>query len=345
MRTTLYIIRGVFILVCAGAGLAAARIIQAALPLGYRGFFAVFADVDYMLILSVGIGLVAVLLDVWLGRRSPALLIAVFAGIIVGGMLAFFAASAASVLFPDFTNADYAKAATLLAWVILTYLSVSVILQTKDNFRFVIPYVEFHRQTRGERPIFLDTSAVIDGRIADLVKTGFIQDQLVIPSFVLSELQAVADSSVRSRRVRGRRGLDILSELRNTPGVTVKILESEGGDEPVDQRLVRLALSADGRILTTDYNLKKVAEVHGVEVINLNDMANSLRPVVLPGESLRVTIIKVGEEPEQGVGFLEDGTMVVVENGRSRIGKAVNVTVTSVLQTSAGRMIFGKPEG
>jgi uncharacterized protein YacL len=329
----------VFVLVCAGAGLGAARVIAAA----NEGSF--FADPFHMVILSVFLGLVAIVLDSALARRSPATLGAVFVGIIVGGVLALFAANAVSVLFPASADESYAIAAKLLAWEILTYLSVSIILQTKDNLLFVIPYVEFHRQTRGERPIFLDTSAIIDGRIADLAETGILQDPLVVPSFVLSELQAVADSSIRARRVRGRRGLDILAKLRNTKGITVKIVDSDGGDEPVDQRLIKLAAAAGGRMLTTDYNLNKLAEVHGIEVINLNDMANSLKPVVIPGESLKVTVIKPGEAADQGVGFLDDGTMVVVENGRSRINKSINVTVTSVLQTSAGRMIFGKPEG
>lgn len=339
MRTLLYIIRGVFVLVCAGAGLGAARVIAAA---NEKSFF---ADPFNMVVLSIFLGLVAIVLDSALARRSPATLGAVFVGVIVGGILALFAANAVSVLFPASADESYAVAAKLLAWVILTYLSVSIILQTKDNLLFVIPYIEFQRQTRGEKPIFLDTSAIIDGRIADLAKTGILQDPIVVPSFVLAELQAVADSSVRARRVRGRRGLDILSTLRNTSGVTVKIVESDLGEDPVDQRLVKLAAAASGRILTTDFNLNKLAEVRGIEVINLNDMANSLKPVVIPGESLRVTVIKPGEQAEQGVGFLDDGTMVVVENGRGWMNRSVNVTVTSVLQTSAGRMIFGKPEG
>lgn len=339
MRTLLYIIRGVFVLVCAGAGLGAARVIATA---NEKSFF---ADPFHMVVLSLVLGLVAIVLDSALARRSPATLGAVFVGVIVGGVLALFAANAVSVLFPASSDESYAVAAKLLAWVILTYLSVSIILQTKDNLLFVIPYVEFHRQTRGEKPIFLDTSAIIDGRIADLAETGILEDPLVVPSFVLSELQGIADSSIRARRVRGRRGLDILSKLRGTKGVTVKIVEADGGDEPVDQRLVKLAAAAEGRILTTDYNLNKLAEVHGIDVINLNDMANSLKPVVIPGESLKITVMKPGEGADQGVGFLDDGTMVVVENGRNRIGKAITVTVTSVLQTSAGRMIFGRPEG
>jgi len=339
VRTLLYIIRGLFILVCAGVGLVGSRIITT------WNDESIFADPFKMVIFAVVLGLVAIVLDVLLGRRSPAILGAVFAGIIVGGILAFFAAAAVSVLFPDPAEAYYATTAKLLSWVILTYLSVSIILQTKDNFRFVVPYIEFHRQMRGQKPIFLDTSAIIDGRIADLAATGVLEDPLVVPSFVLSELQAVADSSVSQRRMRGRRGLEVLSRLRSAGNVDVKILESNEGDEPVDQRLVRLAKAHEGRILTTDYNLSKLAEVQGIEVINLNDIANSLRPVVIAGETIKVSIGKQGEAAEQGVGFLDDGTMVVVEGGRTKIGKTISVIVTNVRQTNAGRMIFGKPEG
>jgi len=339
VRTLLYVIRGVFILVCAGAGLAAARIIANTRPESF------FADPFKMVIFSVLLGAVAIVLDVLAGRRSPATLGAIFVGVIVGGILAFFSASAVSLLFPDFNNEYYALAAKIIAWVILTYLSITVILQTKDNFRFLIPYVEFHRQARGQRPILLDTSAVIDGRIAELIDTGIIQDPLVVPSFVLSELQGIADSAVRTRRIRGRRGLDVLARLRGNDRVEVKVLETDESEEPVDQRLVKLARHLDGRILTTDFNLNKLAQVQGVEVINLNDMANSLKPVVIPGETMRVSVIREGEEADQGVGYLDDGTMVVVEGGKSRIGKAVTISVTSVLQTSAGRMIFGKAEG
>lgn len=337
MRTLLYIIRGVFILVIAGAGLAAANIIKT------EDTF--FSDPFKMVIACVLLGLFAIVLDVAIGRRSPATLGAIFIGLLVGGLLAVFMSNAVSLLFRDFSDPNYYRAVEIILWVVLTYLSVTIILQTKDNFRFVIPYVEFRRQTRGERALVLDTSAVIDGRIADLIETGIIQDPLVVPSFVLSELQAIADSSVRTRRIRGRRGLDVLSRLRQNERVEVKVYESDESDEPVDQRLVKLATTLEGRILTADYNLNKMAQVQGIEVINLNEMANSLRPVVLPGETMSVSIIKPGEGPDQGVGYLDDGTMVVVEGGRQRIGRNVSIAVTSVLQTAAGRMIFGRPEG
>jgi len=339
VRTLLYCIRGVFLLVCAGAGLAASGVIRQASPESF------FADPFKMVLFCVGLGLLAITLDIVGGGRSPATWGAIFAGLIVGSLLAWFATYAVSLLFRDFYDQEQLLAVRIIAWVIVTYLCVTVILQTKDNFRFVLPYVEFYRQPRGERPILLDTSAIIDGRIADLVETGVLEAPLVVPNFVLAELQAVADSSVKTRRTRGRRGLDILDRLKNSDSVEVKMLEASESDEPVDQRLVKLAQSLDGRLLTTDINLNKTARLQGVDVININYLANALKPVLVPGEKLKVSVLKEGEEPGQGVGYLDDGTMVVVEDGRRHIGETVGVAVTSVLQTSAGRMIFAKPEG
>ncbi len=340
MRILLYIIRGIFIMVCAGAGLAVARVMTAELPESF------LSDPFNSVLLTVGLGIGAIVLDILAGSRSPATLAAIFVGVIVGGIFAFFASTALVFVLPEeFHHPSYVLALRIIAWVILTYLSIAVILQTKDNFRFVIPYVEFYRQARGERPILLDTSAIIDGRVADLFETHIMEDTIVVPSFVLVELQAIADSGTRTKRVRGRRGLDILARLKQMEGIDVRVLEADDSDESVDQRLIKLARSLEGRIVTTDFNLNKAARLQGVDVININDMANALKPVVVPGEALSVSIIKEGEEANQGVGYLDDGTMVVVEGGREHIGKKKDITVTSVLQTSAGRMIFGRPEG
>jgi uncharacterized protein YacL len=186
---------------------------------------------------------------------------------------------------------------------------------------------------------------VIDGRIADVLETRIIDGKIIMPKFVISELQGIADSSDRLRRGRGRRGLDILNRLRNNSDVELMIYERdlpEFTGQPVDLKLVALAKHMQGKLVTNDYNLNKVARLQGVTVINLNDIANALKPVFLPGERIDVRIVKAGEEAGQGVGYLEDGTMVVVESGRDRINQTVGVAVTSVLQTSAGRMVFGK---
>ena len=236
----------------------------------------------------------------------------------------------------------------LVTGLILVYVCTSVLLQTKDDFRFLIPYVEFVREVKGFKPLILDTSVVIDGRIADLVATGVFDNQLILPRFALTELQAVADSGDKLKRTRGRRGLDILNRLRSDESVDLHIFdrdlpELEG--QTVDLKLVLLAKHLEGKVVTGDFNLNKVAKLHNVPVINLNEISNALRPVYLPDERFLIRVIKPGEGPEQGIGYLDDGTMVVVEGGRNRIGQELNVRVTSTLQTNAGKMIFAKYYG
>jgi uncharacterized protein YacL len=212
----------------------------------------------------------------------------------------------------------------------------------------------FQRRTQPEaesEPVYreeykiLDTSVIIDGRIADICKTGFIEGTLVIPEFVLEELQHIADSSDLLKRNRGRRGLDILNKIQKE--LVVKVLIYEGDYEEiteVDSKLVKLAKALQGKVITNDFNLNKVCELQGVSVLNINDLANAVKPVVLPGEEIVVQVIKDGKEHGQGVAYLDDGTMIVVEGGRDYIGTHIEVLVTSVLQTSAGRMIFAKPK-
>ena len=189
----------------------------------------------------------------------------------------------------------------------------------------------------------VDTSVIIDGRIADVCETGFIDGVFVIPQFILQELQHIADSPDSLKRARGRRGLDILNRMQKMPQINVRIIEDDFPKiREVDAKLVALAKRMGAKVLTNDFNLNKVAELQGVFVLNVNELANAIKPVVLPGEPLKVFIIKEGKEQNQGVAYLEDGTMVVVDDGKKMIGKNINVTVTSVLQTTAGRMIFTK---
>jgi uncharacterized protein YacL len=237
----------------------------------------------------------------------------------------------------------------LTKWIMgicICYFVISFIMRTKDDTRFIIPYVEFSRQSKGIRPLVLDTSVIVDGRIVDICQSKLFDAPLVVPRFVLNELQLIADSADKLKRVRGRRGLDVLHKLQDNTSIEVKIDDTPppGVDEhaPVDQKLVAFTKDCDGKLITNDYNLSKVAHVRQVDVININDLANSLKTVVLPGETMIVRILKPGEEPTQGIGYLDDGTMIVVEEGRGRIGEKVQITVTSALQTSAGRMIFGK---
>lgn len=202
----------------------------------------------------------------------------------------------------------------------------------------------FSGERQGKRDIkLLDTSAIIDGRIADMADTGFVDGTLVVPEFVLHELQMVADSADASKRQRGRRGLDVLQRMQDNSLLTIQIVEDDVPQiREVDLKLIELAKKYDAKIVTNDFNLNKVAQLHRVQVLNINDLANSLKPVVLPGEKMHVVILKEGKEYDQGVGYLDDGTMVVVDHARRMIGRSVEINVTSVLQTASGKMIFGR---
>jgi uncharacterized protein YacL len=202
----------------------------------------------------------------------------------------------------------------------------------------------FARSGKSESHLkILDTSVLIDGRIADIAESGFLDGILVIPQFVLHELQLVADSAESAKRNRGRRGLDVVQRLQKIPNLEVQVSGTDySGIREVDLKLIEMAKAEGGKIMTNDFNLNKLAQVQGVEVLNINELANALKPIVLPGETMRVFILKEGKEYNQGVAYLDDGTMVVVDNARRMISKTVDVTVTSVLQTTAGKMIFGK---
>lgn len=191
----------------------------------------------------------------------------------------------------------------------------------------------------------LDTNVIIDGRIADICRTGFLEGTLLIPVFVLEELQHIADSPYSLRRVRGRRGLDVLKDMMDDENLNLEVMNVDFNDvQEVDSKLVRLAQKIGGKIITNDFNLNKVAQLRGVEVLNINDLSNAVKPIVIPGEVMRVQVVKDGKEPGQGVAYLDDGTMIVIENGHKFLSRTISVEVTSALQTSAGRMIFAKPQ-
>jgi uncharacterized protein YacL len=308
--------------------------------------------VNWWAVPLAAIGAVAlILLDVFLPRKRIELISSIYFGTAIGIFLTYVIGLALAPIWGSDTQTPLGQARNVilpLIGVASCYLCISLLWQTRDDFRFVIPYVEFAREVRGGKPYILDTSVVIDGRIADIVDTGIIDNQLIMPRFVLQELQSIADSTDKMRRSRGRRGLDVLNRLRANPKVELTIYDRETAEmdgQPVDAKLMLLARSLQGKIVTGDFNLNKVARLQNIPVINLNDIANSLKPVYLPGETLTVRIVKPGEESSQGIGYLEDGTMIVIEEGRPHIGKTVTSTVTSTLQTSAGRMIFGRFEG
>jgi uncharacterized protein YacL len=310
--------------------------------------------------LALGASLILAVIIICIDILAPRKKLLIFSGTVLGLIVGLFIAYALSFVVSLLLDQTRPEAGGLLdnktvdalrtsidliVGVICCYLAISFILQTKDDFRFVIPYVEFRRQAKGPKPFILDTSVLIDGRIDDIASTGIFESTLVVPRFVMDELQLVADSEDKLKRSRGRRGLDVLERLRGNEHVELNLYESSTRQDdrtPVDQQLMDLAKQMEGRLLTNDFNLHKVANLRGITVINLNDLATSLRSAALPGEVLRLHLIKPGEEQGQAIGYLEDGTMVVVEQGRPLINSEADVLVTNSRQTAAGRMIFAR---
>jgi len=301
---------------------------------------------------GAGMAIFVFLLDILTPKKKLGALAGVFFALIVGIIISGALALPIDMIAGSYRIPLVDEAITAIKWMLgicICYLTISIVMRTKDDVRFVIPYVEFAKQVKGARPLILDTSAIIDGRIADLCQSKLFDAPVVVPRFVLNELQLIADSADKLKRNRGRRGLDILNNMQASSVIDVKIDDTMFTEvdevKGVDQKLVMFARACNGRLATTDYNLSKVAQVREVDVVNINDLANSLKVVALPGETMEVKIIKPGEEVEQGIGYLDDGTMVVVEGARNKIGRQLLISITSSLQTSAGKMIFGKFEG
>jgi uncharacterized protein YacL len=292
-----------------------------------------------------GVGAVASGLIIFFELRVRALSLRRLIGAVIGSLLGITGAFLFSLVLrnslPDGRNRSLFQISVLL---LMTYVGLVVGANKGDLLNLAALGGLFVGERAGKRNTkVLDTSAVIDGRIADIAETGFLEGVLIVPEFVLRELQMVADSSDSSKRQRGRRGLDVLQRMRGNAQITVQIVEEDYPHiREVDLKLIELAKQMEAKIVTNDFNLNKVAQVRGVAVLNINDLANSLRPVVLPGEKMRVVIMKEGKEYDQGVGYLDDGTMVVVDHARRLIGRSVEICVTSVLQTASGKMIFGR---
>ncbi len=301
------------------------------------------------LTLALVLAFVAILLDEY-GPRKIGTLSALFFGLLAGLIATYALSFVVDLLAQTYdlntkVNAEAQQmlfAVKVILGMCFCYLGVATVLRTQDDFRLVIPYVEFAKQVRGPKPMILDSSVLIDGRIVELSQTGFVVVPLVIPRFVLAELQSLADSSNRSVRTRGRRGLDVVSRLQRLRSVDVLINDTHVESTLVDQQLVELAKALQATILTTDSALNSVAEIHGVSVLDLTTLAASVRPAVVPGARFDVSLVKIGEQPHQGVGYLDDGTMVVVDQASSMVGQSVQVEVASTLQTSAGRLVFAR---
>jgi len=348
----LHVLRALFILLMAAVGWFYVN--SPAQPFGN------FTWLSLAIALSIGTLLVSI--DILAPRKKLVVFSGTFFGLLIGISIAYALSFVVQLLADQFLHRldenvallhqDQVSRQAMLSFINMMvgvaccYLAISFILQTKDDFRFIIPYVEFSKQTKGARPVLLDTSVLIDGRIIDIATTGLIESQVIVPRFVLDELQQIADSADRLKRLRGRRGLDVLTKLRSVNRAEVILYDGAPPgvetDHEVDQKLVELALHLNARVITNDFNLNKVAQLRGVDVININELANAMKPAVLPGEKMTVRIQKAGEEAGQGVGYLDDGTMVVVEQARPFIDTEVEFTVTNTRQTVAGRMIFGR---
>lgn len=286
--------------------------------------------------------LVIILIEMGMRRFSIRNLSAAVFGLVFGFFMAWILTSVLR-LIP--MSLELFSSLQIILILIFCYLGMIIAMRGKDEFNLIIPYVKFVRQDKKDDIILLDTSVIIDGRIADIFHTHFVEGRLVIPRFVLKELQQIADSQDALKRNRGRRGLDILNKIQKNSELDVRIQDEDFPEiKEVDAKLVKLAKLLGAKIFTNDFNLNKIAELQGVTVLNINELANALRPIVLPGEPMEVRISKEGKEYNQGVAYLDDGTMVVVDNSKHLIGQGVKVIVTSVLQTSAGRMIFARLE-
>lgn len=315
-----------------------------------------FSTIFGLILSTTSIGIIVLVLDAITPNKRLSSVVGVYLGVCFG-LIGAVAIGALLDVIADAWELEASRPALyigltkVIVGIVLCYLSVSVVLTTKDDFRLVIPYVEFAKQVRGVRPLLLDTSALIDGRINDLGQTGFLDAPIIVPQFVVDELQALADSADKIKRARGRRGLDMVARLQANPYLDLSIDNPQVDGVSVDRMLIDLAKDQKLRILTTDANLKKVAQINGVAVLNINDLANTLKTAAMPGETLHVVVIKLGEGEGQGVAYMPDGTMVVIEDGAAHVGASLNVVVTNSLQTSAGKMIFAKvdqsdpPEG
>jgi uncharacterized protein YacL len=341
-QTVLQIVRISFLVLF---GTVALLSILSVTPASAEGDINLALEWGKFLMVAAVVGFSVVLIDVYTPHKKVGTLFAIFTGLLAA-MLATFAVGSVIDLLARIYGFEAEKGlvstSKVLAGIGLAYLSISTVIQTQDDFRLVIPYVEFAKQLRGPRPLLLDTSSIIDARIVDLAATGMLQNPIVIPAFVINEMHTLADSQDKLKRARGRRGLDVVGKLQRMPGLDLSIDETPVPAKGVDMMLVELARQMEAMIVTADVALDRVAGIHQVRILNLNEVANALKPVLIPGQQISIQLIKPGEQPGQGVGYLDDGTMVVAEDGREFVGEQVMLTVTSTLQTSAGRLIFGK---
>ncbi|MCK4283723.1 MAG: PIN/TRAM domain-containing protein [Candidatus Brocadiae bacterium] len=289
----------------------------------------------------------AVIAAEWFVSRGPiALISSIVFGALLGMLFATLTVSVIGLAVEKQTMDVIRDDVTGALIVAFSYLGIAFIYQSRDKFNLIVPYVEFRRQEKGQRPVVIDTSVIIDGRIADILETGIMDGPLLIPEAVLHELHQLADSGDKLKRERGRLGLEVLNQIRDGLDVDVRIQETTADQSrTVDEELVRLAKMVNGRLMTTDFNLNRRASVEGISVVNLHALANALKPIALPDEQLRIKLLKRGEQPGQAIGYLPDGTMVIVEAAAHLVGQEVDVIVRNTFTKDTGRIIFARAAG
>ncbi len=298
----------------------------------------------FMFLLIGILGSFAVIAAEWFVSKGPiALISSIVFGSLLGLLFATLAVSVVALAVETDTMDLVRDDLTGALIVIFSYLGIAFIYQSRDKFNLIVPYVEFRREEKGLRSTVIDTNIIIDGRIADIIRTGFLDGPIIVPQIVLSELHQLADSADKLKRERGRLGLEVLNELQADDELDVRVQDMAIDDErPVDEQLVRIARMLNAKLMTNDFNLNRLATIEGVSVINLNELTNALKTVALPGEQLTVKLINRGEQPGQAVGYLPDGTMVIVEEADRLIGEEVPVVVRNTITRETGRMIFAR---
>lgn len=329
--SSLWVIRVLFLALCTTGGYAVSQVRPELVSNGAYG-----------LVIGFGLGWLLIAIDEMLKGFSLRAFSSATFGMFLGTLMALMLDSSGLFKFGDESQRWIIRLGLFLSF---GYIGMVLAMRSnKEDFSLIIPYVRFASQSKPENLIILDTSVIIDGRIADLIEANFVEGMLIVPRFVLHELQRIADSSDPAVRARGRRGLEMLTRLQQNKRNEVKIHEGNFPEEPtVDGKLVRLARALGGKLYTNDYNLGKVAELQSVSYINLNELANCLKPVILPGEIFTLRVVREGKDKGQGIGYLNDGTMVVINNGQSLIGQQITVKVVSLHQTGAGIIIFADP--
>lgn len=332
---SLWVVRILFLMLCTLGGFAVSQVHSGLI--GHWGLG---------LIIGFGLGSLLIAFDEMLKGFSLRTFSAITFGLVLGSLIAWLVDR--SGLFEwareDGPQQDVRWLIRICLFLSFGYIGIILAMRSnKEDFSLIIPYVRFASQSKPENPLVLDTSAIIDGRVVDLIEAGFLEGLVVVPRFMLRELQSIADSSDPIRRARGRRGLEILNRLQRNPRIEVKVHEVDYPEETeVDAKLVRMAKTMRAKLLTTDFNLGKVAEIQAVPYINITELATKMKPAILPGEILSLRLVREGKERGQGVGYLADGTMVVVNNGQALIGQQTQVQVTSLVQTGAGVIVFGE---